>query len=71
MTPLTTPQSSFEPLLTPQEAGTLLGIHSKTIVKMARDRQLPGHRIGKHWRFRASSLDGWLSSQITSKGQPA
>ena len=51
---------TFEPLLTPADGAKLLGIHAKTLIKMARAELIQAIRIGKHWRFRAS----WIGSQV-------
>ena len=59
----------FEPLLDSSEAATLLNIHPKTLQRMARAGTIPGFRIGDLWRFRASTLDKWLFS-IVSSTQP-
>ena len=58
---------NFEPLLNSQEAATLLQIHPKTLEKLARDGEVPSHRIGDLWRFRASELDRWLKSKLSSE----
>ncbi|MBZ5624685.1 MAG: helix-turn-helix domain-containing protein [Acidobacteriia bacterium] len=55
---------TFEPLLDSTEAATLLGIHPKTLQKMARAGSLPGIRLGDLWRFRASELDAWINSAL-------
>ncbi|HLG94823.1 MAG TPA: helix-turn-helix domain-containing protein [Bryobacteraceae bacterium] len=66
MTPtLDLPQ--FEPLLDTQKAAALLGIHPKTLQKLARSGAVPSHRIGDLWRFRASELDTWLRTGLNSK----
>ena len=50
----------FEPLLDDQQAAALLGIHPKTLQRLARNGRVPSHRIGRFWRYRASELDAWL-----------
>jgi len=45
----------------------LLHIHPKTLQRMARLLAIPGHQIGKQWRFRASELDSWLKSAVSSQ----
>jgi excisionase family DNA binding protein len=55
--------AEFEPLLSPVDAAALLGCHPKTLIRLARNHEVPGVRIGKHWRFRASMLDTWLITQ--------
>jgi excisionase family DNA binding protein len=57
----------FEPLLNSLQAARLLGIHPKTLQKMARDGTIPACRIGDLWRFRASELDHWLKTAVSSK----
>jgi excisionase family DNA binding protein len=59
--------ATFEPLLDSQRAARLLGIHPKTLQKLARAGTVPCHRIGDLWRFRASELDWWLRSGINSE----
>jgi len=61
---------TFEPLWTPKDAGIYLGIHEKTVIKMARLGQLPALRLGKHWRFRRADLVAWAESQVQSTCQP-
>jgi len=59
-------KAHFEPLLDTREAAALLGIHPKTLQKLARSGKVPGVRIGKSWAFRASALDSWLKTQLAS-----
>lgn len=63
-------KQSFEPLWHPTDAGQFLGLHEKTVIKMARNRQLPALRLGKHWRFRCTDLVAWADSQVQSTCQP-
>ena len=57
------PGGYFEPLLNDVDAARLLGgIGVKKLQQMARNGQVPAHRIGKPWFFRASELDVWLKS---------
>ena len=56
----------FEPLMTSEEAATLLQIHPKTLQRMARQGKVPAKRIGDLWRFRASELDQWLQGEVFS-----
>lgn len=52
----------FEPLLDDQQAAALLGIHAKTLQRLARTGRIPAHRVGRFWRYRVSELDLWLRS---------
>lgn len=44
-------------LLTTQQAAERLGLHRKTVARMARDGRLPASKVGQGWRFRADDLD--------------
>ncbi len=68
MTPITAVQpNAFEKVLNTDEAAALLQIHPKTLQRMARQGLVPAFRIGDLWRFRASLLDQWLRSDLSSK----
>jgi len=66
---MNTPQ--FEPLLSQVEAGQLLQLHEKTVARMARLGQLPAIRMGRYWRFRASTLNQWVDTMLESQRQSA
>jgi len=57
---------SFERLLDLREAAAILGMHWKTLEGKARDRKIPAVKVGKRWRFRLSSLNAWLESELHS-----
>ncbi len=55
-------------------AGRFLGLHPKTVERMARRGQLPGYPIGtgnrRRWRFLLSELDEWMRSTLLSHRHP-
>lgn len=51
--------SNAEPLIDAEVVGELLQLHPKTVKRLAGAGVIPGMRIGKLWRFRASTLDAW------------
>jgi excisionase family DNA binding protein len=57
----------FEPLLCPNDAAALLGIHTNTILLWARIGRVPSLHIGRKVAFRASALNRWLDEQIQSQ----
>ena len=69
--PIQRPRREFEPLLTPHEASDYLRVHAKTVIRLAREGQIPALRIGKHWRFRISDLTEWTDERLKSACQPA
>lgn len=58
------------PLLTPAQAAALLGLHPKTVARMARDGRLPAVKVGAGWRFRADQLDIALPSRPVAVDPP-
>jgi excisionase family DNA binding protein len=63
---------TVEPLIDANEAGRVLKMHPVTVREMAARNELPGFKIGKVWRFRASSLDQWIISRLELSGyQPS
>ena len=38
-----------------------LDVSKSTLYKLAKERKLPGQKIGKHWRFRQETIDKWLN----------
>ena len=69
---LMSPESfvNCEPMIDAYEAGGLLKLHPKTVKRLAADGIIPGLKIGKLWRFRASSLDEWMRSQLHCTSHP-
>jgi excisionase family DNA binding protein len=65
----TSPTVLFEPLLDDKQAGEMLGLHPKTLQRLARRGEIPAVRIGRYWRYRASVLNEWI--EVNSSGQPA
>ena len=52
--------------LTCEEAAGLIRVHPKTVKRMARGGELPGHfRFGR-WFFYASELDSWMRTELHS-----
>lgn len=58
--------SAVERPLTCEEAAAFVRVHPKTVKRMARDGELPGHfRFGR-WFFYASELDFWMRTELHS-----
>ncbi|MDP9442092.1 MAG: helix-turn-helix domain-containing protein [Actinomycetota bacterium] len=43
-------------VLTAEEAAQLLHVSTKTLLRLARDGELPGRKIGREWRFARQEL---------------
>ena len=65
ITPVRHPRE-FEPLLNLVEAASVLGMHWKTLERMARNKKVPALKLGKRWKFRLSSLNLWLEDGLNS-----
>lgn len=59
-------RATAERPLTCEEAAAFVRVHPKTVKRMARNGDLPGHfRFGR-WFFYASELDGWMRTELHS-----
>lgn len=71
MTAMVSVSLQFEPLLSDTQAGDLLGLHPKTVQRLARAGDVPALRIGRYWKFRASQLNEWLETLATGPRKPS
>lgn len=58
-------------LLDPRQAAALLGLHAKTVVRMARERRLPATKALGRWRFIRRALEDWLAGQSAPSKPPS
>jgi putative molybdopterin biosynthesis protein len=58
--------SSIE-LLTAEELGELLRVTSNTVVRMARDGEVPAIKIFGKLRFNAAEIEQWIETQKVGK----
>ena len=49
-------------LLTIWETADMLQISPRTVLRMARNKQLPAFKLGGQWRVRQSELAKWLEA---------
>ena len=61
-------ERGFEPLLDSQEVAKLMGVHPETVKRRARTGEIPGIKLGKLWRFRASALDSYVEETMLRRG---
>jgi len=45
-----------------EEAANYLGVTKETIRNWIKKTDIPAHKIGKLWKFKASDLDIWVKS---------
>ena len=39
-----------------------LGVSRETVVKWIENKQMPGHKLGKFWKFQKAEVDAWVKS---------
>lgn len=44
-----------------EEFAAYLKISKSTLYKLAQKGEVPGQKMGKHWRFRRDIIDQWLA----------
>jgi excisionase family DNA binding protein len=64
-------QQQPQQLLTPEEVATLLGVSRLFVIRQSRSGSIPAIKIGKCYRYRASTIDSWLREQEQSRGTRA
>ena len=45
-----------------EEAANYLGVTKETIRNWIKKTDIPAHKIGKLWKFKASELEAWVKS---------
>jgi excisionase family DNA binding protein len=54
---------SEDKILTIEEVSSYLKIPKQTLYFWARQGQIPAMKVGKHWRFKKSSIDAWIEEK--------
>ena len=53
--------------LTSVEVAEYLRIPLSTVYKLTQDQKLPAFKVGKHWRYKRSSIQSWIDEQEGKK----
>lgn len=53
-------------VLTIDELAAYLKISKSTLYKLAQNGEVPGQKVGKHWRFRRDIIDQWLAESASA-----
>lgn len=64
-------QPNLEELLSANEAGKLLGVSGKTVIRMMDEGLFPGYKIGSYYKFRRGDILQYRESQRIDKGKNA
>jgi len=62
------PTPAPPPVMTIDELAEYLQVSKSSLYKLVQNGHIPGHKVGKHWRFRRLTIDRWLDQ---SEGQRA
>lgn len=47
-------------VFTIDELAVYLKLPKRTLYKLAQEGTVPGHKVGRHWRFKRDTIDRWL-----------
>ncbi len=53
-------------VFTIDELVVYLKLPKSTVYKLAQEGEIPGHKVGRHWRFHRETIDRWLSGNKRS-----
>ena len=59
----------MQEIITPSQVAALLQVHVKTVYRLAEQGVIPGHKIGRRWRFRRKSILDLVAG--ATQGAPA
>ena len=48
--------------LSVEEIATYLGITRDSVYRWVDNKSMPGHRVGRRWKFRREEVDEWVRS---------
>ena len=54
-------------ILTIRDVALYLKLPVSTVYRLAERRELPGHKVGRQWRFHKSILDDWFRRHATGR----
>ena len=53
--------------LTPNELSRVLKLHPFTVTRLAREKKIPGFKVGGVWRFQKDQFERWVESQTRNR----
>lgn len=54
-------------VFTIDELAVYLKLPKRTLYKLAQEGKVPGHKVGRHWRFLRETIDRWLDESRGGK----
>jgi excisionase family DNA binding protein len=61
---------TLEPLMTADEVARALGVNRKFVYARQRSGALRGYKLGPHFRFRRSDVEGFLEASLATAEVP-
>lgn len=54
----------MQEIITPSQVAALLQVHVKTVYRLAEQGVIPGHKIGRRWRFSKQRILGLVADNV-------
>ena len=54
----------FHQIMDVKEVAELMGVHKRTIYRMANEGQMPAFKFGGRWRFEEKTLINWINQEM-------
>ncbi len=57
--------------MTISDLAVYLQVSQSSLYKLVQRGDVPGHKVGRHWRFHKVSIDGWLQDRSPKAARSA
>ena len=57
--------------LSVDEIAEHLGVSKDTVYTWVNERGMPGHKVGRLWKFKVDEVDGWVRAGGAASASPA
>jgi excisionase family DNA binding protein len=59
-----------EPWVSAEDVAVHVGVAKDTVYRWLEARTLPGHRVGRLWKFKLSEVDQWVRAGHAADAEP-
>jgi excisionase family DNA binding protein len=63
--------NAADTVLTIDELAHYLKVSKSTLYKLCQEGQVPGRKVGRHWRFSKTVIDAWIARAGITRGGEA
>lgn len=63
--------STTPEVMTISDLAAYLQVSQSSLYKLVQRGTVPGHKVGRHWRFHKESIDGWLQDRSPKAARSA